>query len=278
MGETMTQARGLALQTIADAMAFGKMVAGSDFAPKDFRGKPESCVLAMQHGAELGLSPMQAIQSIAVVNGRPSVYGDTAKAICLAAPVCEWITETVDGEGEAMVATCTAKRRGSPEPTVVQFSVADAKKAALWGKSGPWTQYARRMLQMRARGFALRDAFPDVLRGLITAEEASDYPTHEPVREPIVVRTRATPQPHPEPAVVRIEQKAEAANLSLFQKAMDKIQRAGDRETLEGCLNRIDELRRSGEMSAEDAAKLIVVIDGRMDIFAPVEAAIEEGA
>ena len=269
MGEIATQqARGLALQTISDAMTFGKMVAGSDFAPKDFRGKPESCVLAMQHGAELGLSPMQAIQSIAVVNGRPSVYGDTAKAICLAAPVCEWITETVDGEGEAMVATCTAKRRGSPEPTVVQFSVADAKKAALWGKSGPWTQYARRMLQMRARGFALRDAFPDVLRGLITAEEASDYPTPEPVREPIVVRTRATPQPHPEPAVVRIEQKAEAANPSLFQKAMDKIQRAGDRETLEGCLNRIDELRRSGEMSAEDASKLIVVIDGRMDIFA----------
>jgi hypothetical protein len=277
MGEIATQqARGLALQTISDAMTFGKMVAGSDFAPKDFRGKPESCVLAMQHGAELGLSPMQAIQSIAVVNGRPSVYGDTAKAICLAAPVCEWITETVEGDGETMVAICTAKRRGSPEPTVVQFSVADAKKAALWGKSGPWTQYARRMLQMRARGFALRDAFPDVLRGLITAEEASDYPTPEPVREPIVVRTRATPQPHPESA--RLEAPAEAANPSLFQKAMDKIQRAGDRDTLEACLNRIDELRRSGEMSAEDAAKLIVVIDGRMDIFAPVEAPIEEGA
>jgi hypothetical protein len=193
MGE-MTQARGLSLQTISDAMTFGKMMANSEFAPKDFRGKPESCVLAMQHGAELGLSPMQAIQSIAVVNGRPSLYGDTAKAICLAAPVCEWITETVEGDGETMVAICTAKRRGSPEPTVVQFSVADAKKAQLWGKSGPWTQYARRMLQMRARGFALRDAFPDVLRGLITAEEAQDYPTPEPVREPVVIRTRATPQ------------------------------------------------------------------------------------
>jgi hypothetical protein len=29
---------------------------------------------------------------------------------------------------------------------------------------------------MRARGFALRDAFPDVLKGLITVEEAQDYP------------------------------------------------------------------------------------------------------
>jgi hypothetical protein len=268
MGEMIaTQGRGLALQTIADAMAFGEMLAKSDFAPKDFRGKPESCVLAMQHGAELGLSPMQSIQSIAVVNGRPSIYGDTAKAVCLAAPVCEWITETVEGDGDTMTAVCVAKRRGNPEPTESRFSVADAKKAQLWGKSGPWTQYARRMLQMRARGFALRDAFPDVLRGLITAEEAQDYPTPEPVREPIVVRTRATPQPHPEP-VARLEAPVEAANSSLFQKAMDKIQRAGDRETLEGCLNRIDELRRSGEMTAEDASKLIVVIDGRMDILA----------
>jgi hypothetical protein len=129
------------------------------------------------------------------------------------------------------------------------------------------------MLQMRARGFALRDAFPDVLRGLITAEEASDYPTPEPVREPIVVRTRATPQRHPEP-VARLEAPVEAANPSLYQKAMDKIQRAGDRETLEGCLNRIDELRRSGEMTAEDASMLITVIDNRMEIFAQ---AVAEG-
>jgi hypothetical protein len=286
MGEIATQqARGLALQTISDAMTFGKMVAGSDFAPKDFRGKPESCVLAMQHGAELGLSPMQAIQSIAVVNGRPSVYGDTAKAICLAAPVCEWITETVEGEGETMVAICTAKRRGSPEATVVQFSVADAKKAQLWGKSGPWTQYARRMLQMRARGFALRDAFPDVLRGLITAEEAQDYPTPEPAREPIVVRTRATPQRHPEPTVVRIEKKTipvEAGKQTLYEKALDKIRKVpfGDRDAMEGCLNRIDELRRSGEMTADDASKLIVFIDERqtMQDFGQTAAAIEEGA
>jgi len=268
MGEMITHhARGLALHTIADAMAFGEMLAKSDFAPKDFRGKPESCVLAMQHGAELGLSPMQSIQSIAVVNGRPSIYGDTAKAICLAAPVCEWITETVEGDGDSMTAVCVAKRRGNPEPTESRFSVADAKKAQLWGKSGPWTQYARRMLQMRARGFALRNAFPDVLRGLITAEEASDYPTQEPAREPIVVRTRATPQRHQEPTVVRIEDKAAQSKGALYQKAWDKINRAGDTQTLDGCLSRIDELRRSGEMNAEDASLLIAMIDARVNLL-----------
>jgi hypothetical protein len=57
------QPRGLALDTFEDAFRFSKLVATSDFAPKDFRGKPESCLLAIQHGAELGLSPMQSLQS-----------------------------------------------------------------------------------------------------------------------------------------------------------------------------------------------------------------------
>ncbi len=183
-------ARGLALASFDDAFRFATMVAKSEFAPKDFRGKAESCLLAIQHGSELGLSPMQALQSIAVVNGRPSVYGDTALAVCIGSPVCEYVRETVEGDGDAMVAICEAKRRGYEKPTVVRFSVADAKKAGLWGKSGPWTNYSRRMLQMRARGFALRDTFPDILRGLITAEEAQDYPTPEPAREPVVVRPK----------------------------------------------------------------------------------------
>jgi hypothetical protein len=133
---------------------------------------------------------MQALQSIAVVNGRPSVFGDAALAVCKASPVCEFVDEGIDGDGESMAAMCIAKRRGYEKATVVRFSVSDAKKAGLWGKAGPWSQYPKRMLQMRARGFALRDAFPDVLRGLVTAEEAQDYPTPEPAREPVVVRPR----------------------------------------------------------------------------------------
>jgi len=54
------------------------------------------------------------------------------------------------------------------------FSVKDARLAGLMNKAGPWKQYPKRMLQMRARGFAIRDAFPDALKGVITYEEASD--------------------------------------------------------------------------------------------------------
>jgi hypothetical protein len=191
--ELSTQrASGLALQSFDDAFRFAKMVAASEFAPKDFKGKPESCLLAIQHGSEVGLSPMQSLQSIAVINGRPTIWGDAALALVQACSVCEYVREYLEGEGDNLTAVCEAKRQGYPAPTTVRFSVADAKKASLWGKTGPWTQYPSRMLQLRARGFALRNAFADALRGLVTAEEAQDYPTQP---EPVVVRPKFTDEP-----------------------------------------------------------------------------------
>jgi hypothetical protein len=184
---TNTQPRGLALQSFDDAHRFAKMVAASEFAPKDFRGKPESCLLAIQHGSEVGLSPMQSLQSIAVINGRPTIWGDAALALVQSSQACEFVREYLEGEGDNLTAVCECKRRGYPAANVVRFSVADAKKASLWGKSGPWTQYPQRMLALRARGFALRNTFADALRGLITAEEAQDYPT--PHNQPATVKT-----------------------------------------------------------------------------------------
>jgi len=226
LSTTTTPARGLALASFDDAFRFSKMVAASEFAPKDFRGKPESCLLAIQHGSEIGLSPMQSLQNIACINGRPAIWGDAALAVAMASPVCESVTETIDGEGDNMVATCTAKRRGYEKPTVVRFSVADAKKAGLWGKSGPWSQYSKRMLQLRARGFALRDAFPDVLKGLVTAEEAQDYPTTPATAEPVVVRpkfdTPAEERADPfEVAKAAIEAEADIGKLDAMRRKID---------------------------------------------------------
>jgi len=226
LSTTTTPARGLALASFDDAFRFAKMVAASEFAPKDFRGKPESCLLAIQHGSEIGLSPMQSLQNIACINGRPAIWGDAALAVAMASPVCESVTETIDGEGDNMVATCTAKRRGYEKPTVVRFTVADAKKAGLWGKTGPWTQYPRRMLQLRARGFALRDAFPDVLKGLVTAEEAQDYPTTPATPEPVVVRpkfdTPAEERADPfEVAKAAIEAESDIGKLDAMRRKID---------------------------------------------------------
>jgi hypothetical protein len=169
--------QGFAPVTLDEAMRFSDMLAKSQMVPKAYQGKPEDVLVAVQWGRELGLAPLQALQNIACINGKPSVYGDAAMALVQASSVCENIEEFFEGEGSPNpVAVCVAKRKGRT-PVTVKFSVEDAKRAGLWGKTGPWQAYPKRMMQMRARGFALRDAFPDVLKGLITVEEAQDYPS-----------------------------------------------------------------------------------------------------
>lgn len=175
--------QGFAPVTLDEAMKFSEMLAKSSMVPRQYQGKAEDILVACQWGREIGLAPMQALQNIAVINGKPSVYGDAAMALVQASPVCENIEEYMEGEGtENPVAVCIAHRKGR-SPVKVTFSVQDAVRANLWGKQGPWTQYPKRMMQMRARGFALRDAFPDVLKGLITAEEAQDYPSDQPAKD-----------------------------------------------------------------------------------------------
>lgn len=164
----------LSPQTFEQALTFSNYLAESDLVPKDFKGKPGNCLIAMQWGAELGLKPLQALSNIAVINGRAALWGDAVIALVRSSPLCEYVIEEDTGN----VATCKVKRRGEPEQ-IRTFSMQDAQAAGLAGKQGPWTQYPKRMRQMRARAFALRDVFPDVLRGMPVAEEVMDTPTKE---------------------------------------------------------------------------------------------------
>ena len=131
-------------------------------------------VAAMMYGGFIGINPIQAVQNIAVINGRPRVWGDAAIGIAYKTGRVADFKEEVTGEGEDIVATCTVELKGIKSPVVRTFSVSDAKTAGLWKKSGPWTTYPKRMLAQRARGFALRDA--GLLEGLVTEEEARDIP------------------------------------------------------------------------------------------------------
>jgi hypothetical protein len=168
----------------------------------------------------MGMAPMQALQNIAVINGKPSMYGDSAMALVQASSVCEDIEEYFEDEGTTNpVAVCVAKRKGR-KPVTVRFSVQDAVKAQLWGKQGPWTQYPKRMMQMRARGFALRDAFPDVLRGLITAEEAHDYPDEA---KPGPVAKPANPLDLVAKPVEVIEAEPEQAIVDVIEMEVDQV-------------------------------------------------------
>jgi len=179
-------------QDAEQAFRMAQMIFKSGMAPRDMQS-PEKIVTSIIAGMEIGLKPFQAVQSFAVVNGRPTLWGDAALGLVQASGYLEDIEEVVEGDGDAMTATCRAKRSDRKSPIVRTFGVKDAKAAGLWGKTGPWSQYPRRMLAMRARAFTLRDGFPDVLRGIGVHEEVADYsgPSSERQAEPAGVTSAA---------------------------------------------------------------------------------------
>ncbi len=235
------------LRTWYEIERFAERAAYSGMVPRDYVGKPDAICIAIQMGAELGLSPMMSLKGIAVVNGRPSVYGDVAIGLCRMSGKAAYITEGfTQGESSDLTYWCEAKRKDDPHPIRRTFSVADAEKANLWGKAGPWTQYPKRMLAMRARGFCLRDAFPDVLEGLITAEEAADIPfedtgltvtmppvaTQQPIG-PAISRTESSPpagQPAQPQRTLRMVQDAieAAAKAALTPQDIDRLEQSED--------------------------------------------------
>lgn len=173
--------------TIEEAWRLSTALAQSGMTPKAYGSDPNKVMVGIMAGAEVGLTPFAALQSIAVIGNNPSLWGDGALALVQASGLLEDLEETDDGQA----ATCRAVRAGRSTPIVRTFSMDDAKKAGLASKAGPWTQYPARMRQMRARAFALRDGFPDVLKGLHIAEEVRDYttmgggeglPSNEPLR------------------------------------------------------------------------------------------------
>lgn len=183
-------------QNLREAMELSKLIADSDLAPKDYRGKPGNVLIAVQMGQEVGLSPMTAIQSIAVINGKPSLYGDVGKAILLSKGfiIEEDDTEVVKKTGAGR---CKITRPGHP-PCERTFSIANAKTAGLFGKEGPWTKYPERQMAWRAFWFAARDIAADVLKGLNGAEEAQDYEVREMGAADVVDR-KGSVRPEPEP-------------------------------------------------------------------------------
>lgn len=169
-------------QDFDGAWRIAKAVVQAGMAPRGL-DTPEKATIAIMHGMEVGMPPMAALQSIAVVNGRPTIWGDGALALVRASGLLAAFDEWSEGTGDAYTAFCRVRRKGEQRDVVSKFSVAQAKASGLWTKRGqngqptPWQTYPERMLQMRARAYALRDTFADVLRGLGIAEEVRDTET-----------------------------------------------------------------------------------------------------
>lgn len=135
-------------------------------------------MVGIQKAMEVGLPPISGLSAIYIVNNRPTIYGDGIPALLYASGKIVKFKEWSEGEWgkDDYKWKCLIQRNDIDDPIEREFSWADAKKAGLIGKSGPWTTHPKRQLQMRSRGFAARDGAADILNGLGIYEEVIDIP------------------------------------------------------------------------------------------------------
>jgi hypothetical protein len=165
-------ARGIIPQNMDEAWRLADLVFQAGLTP-DGIDTPQKAMIAIMQGLEVGMPPMMALSSIAVINKRPTIWGDGALGLVRGSGLLESFKEFEEVRDGSLTAVCRLKRVGEDEIERT-FSVADATTAGLINKP-IWKQYAKRMRQMRARAYALRDTFADVLKGLQIREEVQDY-------------------------------------------------------------------------------------------------------
>ena len=253
-------------QSIDDIWRVARMAYVGGMAPESLtKGKDpdeatSACAIAIMAGAELGLTPLMALRSYAVVNGRPSLWGDGIKAVVRQSGRCEYIR----AGGDLTKGWCEAKRSDTGEVMRREFTWEQAKKAGLSGKTGPWQQHPDMMMERRATARCLNDLFADVLGGIVTADEAQDS-------DPIVNEPRVVSPPSPpsvpvieadepiideQPEAVTGEQDFDAARF--FEDLEIAMAAAKDAEAIEAAWSELDveAMLTSDETNLEIANKI----------------------
>lgn len=168
------------IETLADEMKICAGMVAANMVPQSLN-TPQKLFVARQLCRELGLPATAAIRQVYVVNGVPTLWGDTPLALVRSKGLLQKIDEYfVDKDynrisvknknlsAEIYAAICEIQRKGD-EPKEYFFTRDQATAAGLI-KKDLYTKYFGRMIRMKARGEALKGEFGDVLNGVAMAE------------------------------------------------------------------------------------------------------------
>ena len=182
---------------LQERAAYIARIAPSTIIPTAYRGNPANAFVAAETGAALGLEPLQALASIAVINGRATLSSDLMAAVIRRAGHTLRIVENSPESVTAILIRADDK--------TFKFEVTwdknKAMKAGLWGQRGPWSQYPAQMLRARAITEVARQGASEVLMGMIYSPEdfnATITDTGEVVETPIANNTPAKPTAAPQ--------------------------------------------------------------------------------
>lgn len=196
-GGPVTTADTVSLVAWANEMAAAGQLADSlcrtQFVPENFRGKQGDTAAAIMMGKSLGMDPLNALQNLFVVRGRPGMYARTMHSLVLRAG-----HEVYRAAATEQAVTVRARRRGESQWQEFTWTMDRAKKAGYVGNQKYQTD-PMGMLSAKALAEACRTIAPDVLTGIAatTVEEIQlgDYEDTEVVEDapaPAAVTSKRT--------------------------------------------------------------------------------------
>lgn len=167
---TRDEARAFEPRGIPEALQLAQTLVASRLLPRSV-ATPEAAFAIIATGRELGLTAMQSLRSIHVIEGKPTLSADLICALVKQrGDVCAYfrLVESTD-----QVATYETHRKGEPEPTRMSFSMADANRAGVTGKDN-WRKYPAAMLRARCITALARAVYPDLAMGLYDPDEVTE--------------------------------------------------------------------------------------------------------
>jgi len=169
---------------IADAVRLAQILVASRLLPRSI-ATPEAAFAVICTGRELGLTAMQSLRSIHIIEGKPTMSADLMVALCKKSSVCRYFRLV---ESTAERAVYETARRDDPEPTRLAFTRAEARDAGVANKDN-WKRFPAAMLRARAASALVRAVYPDVVLGVYDSdsgelEEPLDAPAPIPRAEP----------------------------------------------------------------------------------------------
>lgn len=178
-------------KSFEEAKGMASIIARSSFSKLD----PETIFCMILAGADLGLSPMNAVRAFHAIPGRtPTLSADAVRGLAKRHPDC--ITFRLVSDSNTAV-TYEAQRKGDPEPTTMTFTMAQAEKARLT-KNPLYRTHPNAMLRARCSMMLARQMFPDAMFGLIDEGPDVEYVAMEPAKtQPPAPKALPLSKPNP---------------------------------------------------------------------------------
>ena len=147
----------------------------SSTTPLPFAGKSALVTRATRNiGAEIGLTTMQSLRNLYIVEGRIGMSAALIRGRCQKHGDCALFEVA---EADAAHAVVEVKKRGWPASRRVSWSIADAERAGLIKEDQPdslWRRWPQEMCVARATTRAASMYFPEITSVLLSEEDLRD--------------------------------------------------------------------------------------------------------